>query len=318
MPTSLRVRAAARVLQLLCCCAVAAVLRAQEPPSPPSARSPAEAVANDDPGAMWPIGSAASSIGAEGGTLRTDDGSLEVEWAPDPERPPTLAELRSRPGDAGVFDAIVVGPSGPVVIRWYPVRVVRSSPPANEPPGRSEPAAQPPEPVVTIEDGNGEWRDVTPQPAPGGGKQVRVGERGRPTRVQLSQGALFRLMTGRSSIRSTRRRTSSSSRTNRRRGRRRRPRRTRLRRSPSAPAPPPATIRRRRQVSPAGDQLPLLVALGKCIASDRCSNDGATGFARWPLQPAARQRSTSSVLVSAVKASTGVSMPRSRHVRMVW
>ena len=200
MPTSLRVRAAARVLQLLCCCAVAAVLRAQQPPSPPSARSPVEAVANDDPGAMWPIGSAAGSIGAEGGTLRTDDGSLEVEWAPDPERPPTLAELRSRPGDAGVFDAVVVGPNGPVVIRWYPVRVVRSSPPANEPPGRSEPAAQPPEPLVTIEDGNGEWRDVTPQPAPGGGKQVRVGERGRPTRVQLSQGTLFRLMTGRSSI----------------------------------------------------------------------------------------------------------------------
>jgi len=72
------------------------------------------------------------------------------------------------------------------------------------------------------------------------------------------------------------------------------------------------------QVWPAGDQLPLLVAVGRCIASDRCSNDGATGFARWPLQPAARQRSTSSVLVSAVKASTGVSMPRSRHVRTVW
>lgn len=62
----------------------------------------------------------------------------------------------------------------------------------------------------------------------------------------------------------------------------------------------------------------LVVAVGRCIASDRCSNDGATGFARWPLQPAARQRSTSSVLVSAVKASTGVSMPRSRHVRTVW
>lgn len=62
----------------------------------------------------------------------------------------------------------------------------------------------------------------------------------------------------------------------------------------------------------------LVVAAGKCIASDRCSRVGATGFARWPLQPAARQRSTSSVLVSAVRASTGVSRPRSRHVRTVW
>ncbi|MCU0862987.1 MAG: hypothetical protein MUC36_04265 [Planctomycetes bacterium] len=199
MPTGFRVRAAALALHLCCWSTAAAALLAQQPPAP----APAAAPANDEPGATAPFGVAAGSIGAEGGALRTDDGSLEVEWAPDPERQPSPAELLSRPGDAGgadagVLDAVVVGPSGPVVIRWYPVRVVRPAPPAGEPPARSD--TPPPEPVVTIEDGNGEWRDVTPQPAPGGGKQVQVGERGRPTRVQLSQGALFRLLVGRTSI----------------------------------------------------------------------------------------------------------------------
>ncbi|MBK9386098.1 MAG: hypothetical protein IPN34_14900 [Planctomycetes bacterium] len=134
-------------------------------------------------------------IGAEGGTLVVADGSLEVEWAPNPERRPEPARVSSLAGPDGQFEFDLDGPRGPATMRWFPPRPQPSpAPPANVSPDQAPPP--PPEPVVTIEEGNGEWREVQPGARAAGGKEIRLTDQKSRLRSKLAVGTLFDLDVG--------------------------------------------------------------------------------------------------------------------------
>ncbi|MCU0867863.1 MAG: hypothetical protein MUC36_29105 [Planctomycetes bacterium] len=169
----------------------ALLVACQQPPPISNGTSVEPELAIEDPQPVVAEG----MIGAEGGTLVVADGSLEVDWAPNPERRPEPARVSSLAGPDGQFEFELDGPRGPATVRWFPPRPQPSpAPPANVPPDEALPP--PPEPVVTIEDGNGEWRDVQSAARADGGKEIRLTDQKSRLRPKIAVGTLFDLDVG--------------------------------------------------------------------------------------------------------------------------
>lgn len=173
----------------------AVLLARQQPPPDPSAIPAALELESDLPPPLVAEG----VIGAEGGTLVVADGTLEVEWAPNPERRPEPARVSSLAGPDGQFEFDLDGPRGPATVRWFLSRPPPSpAPPAGSPPDQAPPP--PPEPVVTVEEGNGEWRDVTLQARADGGKEIRISDQKARLRPRIAIGSLFELDVGKGHV----------------------------------------------------------------------------------------------------------------------
>jgi hypothetical protein len=172
------------------------VLLARQQPPPDLPAIPAAPELESD---LPPPLVAEGVIGAEGGTLVVADGTLEVEWAPNPERRPEPARVSSLAGPDGQFEFDLDGPRGPATVRWFLSRPPPSpAPPAGSPPDQVPPP--PPEPVVTVEEGNGEWRDVTPQARADGGKEIRISDQKARLRPRFAIGSLFELDVGKGHV----------------------------------------------------------------------------------------------------------------------
>lgn len=143
-----------------------------------------------DPLAGGRVESSQGFIGPEGGTLVSPDGTVEVAWAPNPKRAPTASGVWTLVAGGGSgLSFRISGAPGPATISCFPPQETSPGTAGGSGPGPDP--VKSPEPVIVIEEGNGEVREVEAPRQANGARKVRIDDDLAPIDVKGVAASLF-------------------------------------------------------------------------------------------------------------------------------
>ncbi len=159
------------------------------------AENPATAATH--PAAVGRVELSQGVIGPEGGTLVSPDGTVEVAWDPNPQRAPTPSSVWTlvATGGGGGLSFQIKGAPGPATISCFPPG--ETAPGATGDSGPGPGPVKPPEPVIEIQEGNGEWREVEAPRQANGARKVRIDDDLEPIDTKVTAIRLFKLVPSR-------------------------------------------------------------------------------------------------------------------------